>query len=147
MQNSCLKTSAWWSRGSHFVENGYLLLRFPNMVKVNIYIHKHRTPVTRFNPWWVSGYSQHRRWKKKASSVLLLAIFGLHWKDALLDIRRGWGGGGVGVPNAHSGSCALSAEMRSLYIKCLRFNQEERKGKCASVTRGTLWWWGFVLHA
>ena len=32
MQNSCLKTSAWWSRGSHCVENGYLSLRFPNMV-------------------------------------------------------------------------------------------------------------------
>ena len=48
MLNSCLKTSAWWSRGSHFVENGYLTLRFPNMVKVNI--HEHWTRVTRFNP-------------------------------------------------------------------------------------------------
>ena len=53
MQNSCLKTSAWWSRGSHFVENGYLSLRFPNMVKVNI--HEHWTRVTRFNPLWVSA--------------------------------------------------------------------------------------------
>ena len=55
MQNSCLKTSAWWSRGSHFVENGYLSLRFPNMVKVNI--HEHWKRVTRFNPLWVSGTS------------------------------------------------------------------------------------------
>ena len=55
MQNSCLKTSAWWSRGSHCVENGYLSLRFPNMVKVNI--DEHRTRVTRFNPLWVSGTS------------------------------------------------------------------------------------------
>ena len=53
MQNSCLKTSAWWSRSSHFVENGYPSLRFPNMVKMNI--HKHWTRVTRFNPLWVSG--------------------------------------------------------------------------------------------
>ena len=52
MQNSCLKTSAWWSRSSHFVENGYPSLRFPNMVKVNIY--EHWTRVTRFNPLWVS---------------------------------------------------------------------------------------------
>ena len=52
-QNSCLKTSAWWSRGSHCVENGYLSLRFPNMVKVNI--HEHWTRVTRFNPLWLSG--------------------------------------------------------------------------------------------
>ena len=35
MQNSCLKTSAWWSRSSHFVENGYPSLRFPNMVNNN----------------------------------------------------------------------------------------------------------------
>ena len=27
MQNSCLKTSAWWSRSSHFVENGYPSLK------------------------------------------------------------------------------------------------------------------------
>ena len=27
------------ARGSHFVENGYLTLRFPNMVKVNIHEH------------------------------------------------------------------------------------------------------------
>ena len=53
MQNSCLKTSAWWSRGSHCVENGYLSLRFPNMAKVNI--HEHWTRVTRFNPLWVSA--------------------------------------------------------------------------------------------
>ena len=52
MQSSCLKTSAWWSRSSYFVENGYLSLRFPNMVKVNI--HEHWTWVTRFNPLWVS---------------------------------------------------------------------------------------------
>ena len=55
MQNSCLKTSAWWSRGSHFVENGYLSLSFPNMVKVNI--HEHWTRVTRFDPLWVSGHT------------------------------------------------------------------------------------------
>ena len=48
MQNSCLKTSALWSRSSHFVENGYLSSRFPNMVKLNI--HEHWTRVTRFNP-------------------------------------------------------------------------------------------------
>ena len=53
MQNSCLKTSAWWSPSSHFVESGYPSLRFPNMVKVNI--HEHWTRVTRFNPLWVSG--------------------------------------------------------------------------------------------
>ena len=53
MQNSCLKTSAWWSRSSHFVENGYLSLRFPNMVKMNI--HEHWKRVTRFNPLWLSG--------------------------------------------------------------------------------------------
>ena len=53
MQNSYLKTSACWSRGSHFVENGYLSLRFPNMLKVNI--HEHWTRVTRFNPLWVSA--------------------------------------------------------------------------------------------
>ena len=47
-QNSCLKTSAWWSRGSHYVENGYLSPRFPNMVKVNI--HENWTWLTRFNP-------------------------------------------------------------------------------------------------
>ena len=52
MQNSCLKTSAWWSCGSHCVENGYLSLRFPNMVKVNIQEHWMR--VTPFNPLWVS---------------------------------------------------------------------------------------------
>ena len=55
MQNSCLKTSAWWSRSSHCVENGYLSLRFPNMVKVNI--HEHWTRVTRFNPLWVSDFT------------------------------------------------------------------------------------------
>ena len=32
-----------------FVENGYLSLRFPNMVKVSI--HEHWTRVTRFNPY------------------------------------------------------------------------------------------------
>ena len=52
MQNSCLKTSAWWSCGSHCVENGYLSLRFPNMVKVDIQEYWMR--VTRFNPLWVS---------------------------------------------------------------------------------------------
>ena len=56
MQTSGLKTSAWWSRGSHFVENGYPSLRFPNMVKVNI--HEHWTRVTRFNPLWVSARAQ-----------------------------------------------------------------------------------------
>ena len=39
-----------------FVENGYLSLRFPNMVKVNI--HEHWTRVSRFNPLWVSDNSQ-----------------------------------------------------------------------------------------
>ena len=57
MQNSCLKTSAWWSRSSHFVENGYPSLRFPNMVKMNI--HEHWTRVTCFNPLWVSGLLPH----------------------------------------------------------------------------------------
>ena len=55
MQNSCLKTSAWWSRSSHFVENGYPSLRFPNMVKVNI--HEHWTRVTRSNSLWVSDWT------------------------------------------------------------------------------------------
>ena len=41
---SSLKT--WWSRSSHFVENGYPSLRFPNMVKMNN--HKHWTRVSRF---------------------------------------------------------------------------------------------------
>ena len=59
MQNSCLKTSAWWSRDSHFVENGYSSLRFPNMVKVNI--REHWTRVTRFNPLQVSGEIYHIR--------------------------------------------------------------------------------------
>ena len=53
MQNSCLKTSAWWLRSGQFVENGFPSLRFPNMVKMNIY--KHWTRVRRFNPLWVSG--------------------------------------------------------------------------------------------
>ena len=48
-KTKCKKLS---SRGSHFVENGYLPIRFPNMVKVNI--HEHWTWVTRFNPLWVS---------------------------------------------------------------------------------------------
>ena len=55
MQNSCLKTSAWWSHSSHFVENGYPSLRFSNMVKVNI--HEYWKRVTRFNPLWVSAYT------------------------------------------------------------------------------------------
>ena len=33
MQNSCLKTSAWWSRGTHCVENGYPSLRLPKYGK------------------------------------------------------------------------------------------------------------------
>ena len=54
MQNSGLKTTAWWSRGSYFVENRHPYLRFPNMVKVNF--QEHWTRVTRFNPLiWVSG--------------------------------------------------------------------------------------------
>ena len=54
MQNSGLKTTAWWSRGSYFVENRHPYLRFPNMVKVTF--HEHWTWVTRFNPLiWVSG--------------------------------------------------------------------------------------------
>ena len=55
MQNSYLKTSASWLHGSHFVENGYPSLWFPNVVKVNI--HEHWTQVTRFNPLWVSDIS------------------------------------------------------------------------------------------
>ena len=39
MQNSGLKTTTCWSRGSHFVENGYPSRRFPNMVQVNIHEH------------------------------------------------------------------------------------------------------------
>ena len=62
IQNSCLKTSAWWSRGSHFVENGYPSLRFPNMVKVNI--HEHWTRVTRFSPLWVSAWTVSRYFKE-----------------------------------------------------------------------------------
>ena len=62
IQNSCLKTSAWWSRGSHFVENGYPSLRFPNMVKVNI--HEHWTRVTRFSPLWVSAWTVSRYCKE-----------------------------------------------------------------------------------
>ena len=58
MQNSCLNTSAWWSSGSHFFENGHPSLRFPNMVKVNI--HEHWTRVTRFNPLWVSGINEEK---------------------------------------------------------------------------------------
>ena len=57
MQNSCLKTSAWLSRSSYFVENGYPSLRFPNVVKMNI--HELWTRVTRFNPLWVSGCTQY----------------------------------------------------------------------------------------
>ena len=57
---SCLKTSAWWSRSSHFVKKGYLSLRFPNMVEVNI--HEHWTRVTRFNPLWVSDVN----WSKSS---------------------------------------------------------------------------------
>ena len=34
MQNAGLKTTAWSSRGSHFAENGYPSLRFPNMAKL-----------------------------------------------------------------------------------------------------------------
>ena len=53
MQNSGLKTTAWWSRGSYFVENRHPYVRFPNMLKVNF--HKHWTRVTRFHPLiWVS---------------------------------------------------------------------------------------------
>ena len=58
MQNFCLNTSAWWSRGSHFFENGHPSLRFPNMVKVNI--HEHWMRVTRFNPLWVSGINEEK---------------------------------------------------------------------------------------
>ena len=49
VQNSCLKTSAWWLRCSHCVENGYPSLRLPNMVKVNI--HDHWARVTRSTPY------------------------------------------------------------------------------------------------
>lgn len=72
MQNSCLKTSAGWSRSIHFVENGYPLLRFPNMVKMNI--HQHWTRVTRFNPLWVSGCVQSgcNYWMKRAEPRLVL---------------------------------------------------------------------------
>ena len=44
MQNSGLKTTAWWSRGSHFVENGYSSVS--NMVKVNIHEHWTRIHVS-----------------------------------------------------------------------------------------------------
>ena len=47
MQNSGLKTTTWWSRGSHFSP------RFPDMVKLNI--QEHWTRVKRFNPLWVSA--------------------------------------------------------------------------------------------
>ena len=73
MQNSCLKTSAWWSRNSHFVENGYLSLRFPNMVKVNI--HEHWTRVTRFNPLWVSGSIQFHFYAESMKSKRCFAAF------------------------------------------------------------------------
>ena len=56
-----------------FVENRYLSLRFPNMVKVNI--HEHWTRVTRFNPLWVSGVT-HRiytrtKWESRAKLLPL----------------------------------------------------------------------------
>ena len=95
MQNSCLKTSAWWSRGSHFVESGYPSLRFPNMVKVNI--HEHWTRVTRFNPLWVSGSTQSTYNKPEQQNIkviVLVIIFGhkFQWHS---------------LQNKHSRSCIL----------------------------------------
>ena len=51
-RNSGLETNAWWWPESHFVENEYSSLRFPNMVKVNI--HERWTRMTCFNPLRVS---------------------------------------------------------------------------------------------
>ena len=61
-----------------FVENGYLTLRFPNKVKVNI--HEHWTRVTRFNPLWVSDITQYfflsLREGASSKSCNLLETFG-----------------------------------------------------------------------
>ena len=53
MQNSGFKTATWWSRGSHFVENGYPSRMFPNMVKVNIHEHwtQDRQSIVRHTFW------------------------------------------------------------------------------------------------
>ena len=76
MQNSCPKTSAWWSCGSHCVENGYLSLRFPNMVKVNIQEHWMR--VTRFNPLWVSvqtfSMNEHKIFHTSSMKKLVVEV-------------------------------------------------------------------------
>ena len=59
-----------------FVENGYPLLRFPNMVKMNI--HEHWTRVTRFNPLWVSDITQ----------IQYMYIFLLYLVETLTSLRR-----------------------------------------------------------
>ena len=62
-----------------FVENGYLSLRFPNKVKVNI--QEHWTRVTRFNPLWVSddtswsSYSPSSHRPPRAFYFSIIAIF------------------------------------------------------------------------
>ena len=64
-----------------FVENGYLTLRFPNMVKVNI--HEHWTRVTRFNPLWVSVQTYIVKFSRSIlniSSVHLNGIWPLIWR-------------------------------------------------------------------
>ena len=67
IQNSCLKTSAWWLRGSHLVENGYPSLRSPNMVKVNV--DEHWARGTRFNTLWVSAWTVSRSCKEVQADI------------------------------------------------------------------------------
>ena len=56
----------------------------------------------------------------------------------LFQIFDGCGGvGGLGFQMLIQGAVLFRLKCDH-YIKCLRFNQEEGKGKCASVTRGTL---------
>ena len=118
MQSSCLKTSAWWSRGSHFVENGYPSQRFPNMVKVNIY--EHWTRVTRFNPLWVSVNMQE------------CLVFFL------------WRKGSFSSRNRPSRNSTLFLSRRSAWsvLKCNHF------AKFSGIfwtlwTRKLCFWWGF----
>ena len=75
--------TVWWSRGSHFVESGYLSLRFPNMVKVTI--HDHWTRVTRFNPLWVSGFIISTPRKFSHRQVILPINSSAHWSDYFYD--------------------------------------------------------------
>ena len=80
-----------------FVENAYLSLRFPNMVKLNI--HKHWTRVTRFNPLWVSGLSQnsHRRRQTNAGdkgyaeacAERFSALKDQYWRHVVSSLSRG----------------------------------------------------------